>query len=68
MPLLFSDLLNFQHEIRFRRTLSLPLGDNSLSWIAPEDVAEGVYRWIMGNKPDTTRSIDGSGSLKRWGT
>ena len=46
--LVFSDLLNFRHEIKFRRTLSLPLGDNSLPWIAPEDVAVGIYRWISG--------------------
>lgn len=42
----FSDLLQFNKEIRFRRTLSLPLGNNSLPWIAPEDIAEGIYRWI----------------------
>ena len=45
---IFSDLLNFQKEIKFRRTLSLPLDNNTLPWIAPEDVAEGVYQWIVG--------------------
>lgn len=44
----FSDLLNFSKEIKFRRTLSLPLADNSLPWVAPEDIAEGIYRWITG--------------------
>ena len=44
----FSDLLNFQKEIKFRRTLSLPLAHNSLPWVAPEDIAAGVYKWIMG--------------------
>ena len=40
----FSDLLPFNKEIRFRRTLSLPLGNNALPWVAPEDIAEGIYR------------------------
>ncbi|MEL6580585.1 MAG: nitric oxide synthase oxygenase [Cyanobacteria bacterium J06621_12] len=51
---IFSDLLNFKHEIKFRRTLSLPLEDRSLPWVAPEDIAVGVYKWISGintNKP-----------------
>ena len=45
---IFSDLLNFKHEIKFRRTLSLPLADSSLPWVAPEDIAVGVYKWISG--------------------
>ncbi|MEL6928076.1 MAG: nitric oxide synthase oxygenase [Cyanobacteria bacterium J06600_6] len=45
---IFSDLLNFKHEVKFRRTLSLPLGNNSLPWVAPEDIAVGVYKWISG--------------------
>ncbi|MEL6495978.1 MAG: EF-hand domain-containing protein [Cyanobacteria bacterium J06623_7] len=45
---IFSDLLNFKHEIKFRRTLSLPLGDRRLPWVAPEDIAIGVYKWISG--------------------
>ncbi|MGD1918126.1 MAG: nitric oxide synthase NOS, partial [Pleurocapsa sp.] len=48
----FSDLLNFKKEIKFRRTLSLPLVDNVLPWIAPEDIAEGVYRWIAGTNDE----------------
>lgn len=44
----FSDLLNFSKEIKFRRTLSLPLANNSLPWVAPEDIAEGIYNWIIG--------------------
>ena len=42
----FSDLLQFNKEIKFRRTLSLPLGNNSLPWVAPQDVAEGIHNWI----------------------
>ena len=45
---IFSDLLNFKHEVKFRRTLSLPLGENRLPWVAPEDIAVGVYKWISG--------------------
>ena len=44
----FSDLLNFKHEIKFRRTLSLPLANNLLPWVAPEDIAEAIYRLIAG--------------------
>ena len=49
----FSDLLNFQKEIKFRRTLSLPLANNVLPWVAPEDIAEGVYKWIVGTNTAT---------------
>ncbi len=44
----FSDLLKFQKEIKFRRTLSLPLANHAFPWVAPEDIAEGIYRWIAG--------------------
>ena len=54
---LFSDLLDFKHEIKFRRTLSLPLANNSLPWVAPEDIAEGIYRWIAGVISDRSSKV-----------
>ena len=54
---IFSDLLNFKHEVKFRRTLSLPLGENSLPWVAPEDIAVGVYKWISGINPGSPPAV-----------
>ena len=60
----FSDLLNFSKEIKFRRTLSLPLGNNSLPWVAPEDLATGIYQWIMGvNRSKPPNILTGSKQL-----
>ena len=57
---IFTDLLNFSKEIKFRRTLSLPLGNNSLPWVAPEDIATGVYQWITGvNKNSAPKVLTG---------
>jgi len=50
----FSDLLFFNKEIKYRRTLSLPLGNNALPWVAPQDIAEGVYKWIYGTSNATS--------------
>ncbi len=60
----FSDLLNFKPEIKYRRTLSLPLGNNSLPWVAPEDIAEGVYNWIAGtNRANPPQVLTGKSQL-----
>lgn len=45
---LFSELLHHRKELKFRRTLSLPLGNSSLPWLAPEAIAQGCYRWLCG--------------------
>ena len=63
---IFSDLLNFKHEIKFRRTLSLPLASNSLPWIAPEDIAIGVYQWISGiNNTEFSGVLTGKEQVER---
>jgi nitric-oxide synthase, bacterial len=60
----FSDLLQFKKEIKFRRTLSLPLKNNSLPWIAPEDLAEGIFRWVTGiNTSRPPKVITGKSQL-----
>ncbi|MFB8789460.1 MAG: nitric oxide synthase oxygenase [Potamolinea sp.] len=45
---LFSDLLDHKKELQFRRTLSLSLGNSALPWLAPEIIAEGLYKWVSG--------------------
>ncbi|KYC38592.1 hypothetical protein WA1_36015 [Scytonema hofmannii PCC 7110] len=45
---LLSDLLEHKKELKFRRTLSLPLGNSSLPWLAPDVIANGLYKWVLG--------------------
>ena len=45
---LFSDILTHEKELKFRRTLSLPLGSSPLPWLAPSAIAEGLYKWVLG--------------------
>lgn len=45
---LFSQLLMQKKELRFRRTLSLPLGTSSLPWLEPEAIAQGLSKWLHG--------------------
>ena len=48
---LLSDLFQSNSEIKFRRTLSLPLKDSPIPWLAPEDVVKAIHQWLL-NKPD----------------
>ncbi|WP_166481945.1 nitric oxide synthase oxygenase [Scytonema sp. UIC 10036] len=45
---LLSDLLEHKKELKFRRTLSLPLGNSSLPWLAPSVIVNGLYKWVLG--------------------
>ncbi|BAY22095.1 FHA domain containing protein [Calothrix sp. NIES-2100] len=45
---LFSQMLGQKKELRFRRTLSLPLGTSSLPWLEPEAIAFGLSKWLHG--------------------
>ncbi|MDZ4787255.1 MAG: EF-hand domain-containing protein [bacterium] len=45
---LFSHLLLQKKELRFRRTLSLPLGTSTLPWLEPEAIAQGLSKWLQG--------------------
>lgn len=49
---LLSDLLEQKKELKFRRTLSLPLGNSSLPWLAPEVIAKALYKWALGELND----------------
>lgn len=44
---LFSELLQ-KKELKFRRTLSLPLGRSALPWLAPEVIAQALHKWVLG--------------------
>ena len=48
---LLSDLFQSNPEIKFRRTLSLPLQDSSIPWLAPEDLVKAIHQWLL-NKQD----------------
>ncbi|MEQ9238663.1 nitric oxide synthase oxygenase [Coleofasciculus sp. E2-BRE-01] len=45
---LFSELLDQKKELKYRRTLSLPLGNNALPWLAPDVISQGLYQWVVG--------------------
>ena len=45
---LFSHLLMQKKELRFRRTLSLPLGTSTIPWLDPSAIAEGLSKWLHG--------------------
>ncbi len=49
---LLSDLFQSNSEITFRRTLSLPLQDRSIPWLAPEDLVKAIHQWLL-NKQKT---------------
>jgi len=46
---LFSDLLDQKKELKYRRTLSLPLGNSALPWLAPDVISEALYKWMLGD-------------------
>lgn len=48
---LFSELLRHKSEIKFRRTLSLPLDHRPLPWLAPEAIAAACYQWLSNQGP-----------------
>ena len=45
---LFDHLLTQKKELKFRRTLSLPLGNSRLPWLEPEAIALGLSKWLQG--------------------
>jgi nitric-oxide synthase, bacterial len=45
---LFDHLLMQKKELKFRRTLSLPLGTSALPWLEPEAIAEALSKWLHG--------------------
>ena len=48
---LLSDLFQSNREIKFRRTLSLPLKNSYVPWLAPEDLVKAIHIWLL-NKQD----------------
>ncbi|MGF1542849.1 MAG: (2Fe-2S)-binding protein [Pleurocapsa sp.] len=54
---LLSDLFQSNPEITFRRTLSLPLQDRSIPWLAPEDLVKAIYQWLLNKQKSKPPSL-----------
>lgn len=54
---LIDELLQNNKEIKFRRTLSLPLADSGLPWLASQDIAECIHKWLQNKNPDSQRMV-----------
>ena len=61
---LLSDLFQSNSEIKFRRTLSLPLKDSPIPWLTPEDLVKAIHQWLL-NKPNLVppRVLTGANQL-----
>ncbi|MGD1919071.1 MAG: EF-hand domain-containing protein, partial [Pleurocapsa sp.] len=64
---LIDELLRNNKEIKFRRTLSLPLGDSQIPWLSSQDLADGIYNWL-GDEASTSQKINITGSSQLAGT
>ena len=61
---LIDELLRNNKEIKFRRTLSLPLGDDALPWLSSQDLVDVVYNWLQDkNRSDRQITITGTTQL-----
>ncbi|MDR9896080.1 FAD-binding oxidoreductase [Aetokthonos hydrillicola Thurmond2011] len=61
---LFSHLLMHKKELRFRRTLSLPIGSIALPWLEPDAIAQGLSKWLHGEiNNDPPEILTGSTQL-----
>jgi nitric-oxide synthase, bacterial len=61
---LLSDLFQFNSEITFRRTLSLPLQDRTIPWLAPEDLVKAIHQWLLdGQKIQSSTWLIGAEKL-----
>lgn len=54
---LIDDLLQHTKEIRFRRTLSLPLDDNALPLVSSEAIVECLHQWIENRNGDRQKIV-----------
>jgi len=54
---LIDELLRNSKEIKFRRTLSLALGDSALPWLSSEDIAQVVYKWLQDENNNSQRVV-----------
>ena len=61
---LIDELLRNNKEIKFRRTLSLPLEDDALPWLSSQDLVYVVYNWLQDeNRSDRQITITGTTQL-----
>ena len=60
---LIDELLRGNKEIKFRRTLSLPLGDDALPWLSSQDLVDGIYSWLQKDSDSQIITITGASQL-----
>lgn len=63
---LIDELLRNNKEIKFRRTLSLPLGDDALPWLSSQDLVDVVYNWLQ-DENRSARKITVTGTTQLTG-
>lgn len=54
---LIDELLRNNKEIKFRRILSLPLGDRAIPWLCSVDLVETVNRWLQVENSNSQRIV-----------
>ena len=64
---LIDELLRNNKEIKFRRTLSLPLKDDALPWLSSQDLVDLVYNWLQDENREK-REITITGTTQLTGT
>ena len=60
---LIDELLCHNKEIKFRRTLSLPLGDDAVPWLSCQDLVDGIYSWLQEDGDSQTITVTGASQL-----
>ena len=60
---LIDELLRNNKEIKFRRSLSLPLGEDALPWSSSQDLVDRIYNWLQGNGDSTVINLTGESQL-----
>ena len=57
------DELRNNKEIKFRRSLSLPLGDDALPWLSSQDLVDRIHNWLQGEEDSTVINLTGKNQL-----
>ena len=60
---LIDELLRNNKEIKFRRSLSLPLGENAIPWLSSQDLVDSIYNWLQGEGDRTVINLTGNSQL-----
>ncbi|MGV2829624.1 nitric oxide synthase oxygenase [Myxosarcina sp. GI1(2024)] len=54
---LIDELLRNNKEIKNRRTLSLPLGNDALPWLCSQDLVDGICNWLQDENSNSQRIV-----------